>query len=60
MHITCDNGKIEQVQIFDIKGEKLFEEAYINYVEMSDMSTGLYILNVVVNGKPIRYKVIKK
>jgi len=49
------------VAVFDLTGKKLFEESNTSIINMSELSSGIYLLKInTVSGKSIVKKVIKK
>ena len=54
---------IERVVIYNMLGQKVFDQnmnATSSQVNVSDLATGAYILQVSVNGQIGTYKILKK
>lgn len=61
LKVSCNNGAtVEKITIFNSLGSKMLEEMNGSQIDMSSLSTGLYIVNVTIDGKFVSRKVIKK
>jgi hypothetical protein len=57
------NMSIDNVEIFNLLGQKIKElnpSSNMNTIDMSDLSKGMYLVQVNINGKESTYKVLKE
>lgn len=59
---TQDNKMVEYVRIFDVKGRLVVEENYPanSKLDVSGLPSGLYILEAIIEGYPVRRKFIRE
>lgn len=60
LRVSCDNGSVERILVFDTYGKIVLEERNASQINMSRLSIGLYIVHVTIDGKTIARKVVKK
>jgi beta-glucanase (GH16 family) len=60
LNIETNRGYIERVQLFNSLGMKVFDQVYVSQVDMSELSPGIYTIQVTVDKESIIRKVIKK
>lgn len=55
------NDKIKSLEIFDIMGRKLiFEEENTNFIDVSSLCKGVYVVAINLENKLLKYKIIKR
>lgn len=55
-----DSFNTTEFKIFNLNGQLVKSGVYDNKIYVSDLSTGVYLLHLVVDGKPLTNKFIKK
>lgn len=63
LHIETTNDDISQVQVFDLTGRKILETKFIGrlyQLNINSLSSSVYILKLITDGKNSYHKVVKK
>lgn len=61
LYITSTNGKkIEEIQIFNQMGQKILYASNSSSIDVSDLTPGLYIVEIKINGEKQKLKIVRE
>jgi len=59
--VSCSNGTISRIEIFDISGKKVYSQPYKNTIDVHSFPKGLYLLKAYATNEHVSvFKIIKK
>jgi hypothetical protein len=63
VEISLSDRDHARIALYDIKGELLFDYqniVYITAINLSDKTSGTYVMKILINNKPTTWKIIKQ